>query len=133
MDGGDITEKEFLPVKQVRFGDTGSHLDEKEGRYMLGPLLCEGDGKFDDHYMKMCCVSQQVGVIIFSELLWPLVLRLTLANNAYSFVARIYCLLAFARNFTCVNFTRIKSFIQVMIYLYAKFHRKQFSSFCVNV
>lgn len=45
MDGGDITEKEYLPVKQLRFGDTGSHLDEKEGRYTLAPLLCEGDGE----------------------------------------------------------------------------------------
>ncbi|GBP09577.1 Neurexin-4 [Eumeta japonica] len=45
-DGGEIMEKEFLPVKQVRFGDTGSHLDEKEGRYTLGPLLCEGDDLF---------------------------------------------------------------------------------------
>lgn len=44
VDGGDIIEKELLPVKQVRFGDTGSHLDEKEGKYTLGPLLCEGDG-----------------------------------------------------------------------------------------
>ncbi|KAL4707615.1 hypothetical protein ACJJTC_014720 [Scirpophaga incertulas] len=47
-DGGDITEKEYLPVKQLRFGDTGSHLDEKEGRYTLGPLLCEGDDLFND-------------------------------------------------------------------------------------
>ncbi|XP_060801715.1 neurexin-4 [Amyelois transitella] len=47
-DGGDITEKEFLPVKQLRFGDTGSHLDEKEGRYSLGPLLCEGDDLFSN-------------------------------------------------------------------------------------
>lgn len=31
-------------MKQLRFGDTGSHLDEKIGRYSLGPLLCEGDG-----------------------------------------------------------------------------------------
>ncbi|XP_072939887.1 neurexin-4 [Epargyreus clarus] len=45
-DGGEITEKEFLPVKQLRFGDTGSHLDEKEGQYSLGPLLCEGDDLF---------------------------------------------------------------------------------------
>jgi hypothetical protein len=45
-DGGDITDKEFLPVKQVRFGDTGSHLDEKKGSYTLGPLLCEGDGQY---------------------------------------------------------------------------------------
>nr|CAD7587711.1 unnamed protein product [Timema genevievae] len=45
-DGGDITQKEFLPVKQLRFGDTGSALDEKEGRYTLGPLMCEGDGGY---------------------------------------------------------------------------------------
>ncbi|XP_076761848.1 neurexin-4 isoform X1 [Xylocopa sonorina] len=43
-DSGDITEKEHLPVKQLRFGDTGTPLDDKEGRYMLGPLICEGDG-----------------------------------------------------------------------------------------
>ncbi|XP_033223686.1 neurexin-4 isoform X3 [Belonocnema kinseyi] len=45
-DGGDITEKEHLPVKQLRFGDTGTALDEKEGRYTLGPLICEGDDLF---------------------------------------------------------------------------------------
>jgi len=43
-DGGDLTHKEHLPVKQLRFGDTGSPLDDKEGRYTLGPLMCEGDG-----------------------------------------------------------------------------------------
>ncbi|KAL2720327.1 neurexin-4 isoform X2 [Vespula squamosa] len=43
-DSGDITEKEYLPVKQLRFGDTGTPLDEKEGKYTLGPLICEGDG-----------------------------------------------------------------------------------------
>ncbi|CAB3222790.1 unnamed protein product [Arctia plantaginis] len=48
VDGGELTEKEFLPVKQLRFGDTGSHLDEKEGRYTLGPLLCEGDDLFSN-------------------------------------------------------------------------------------
>nr|CAD7572109.1 unnamed protein product [Timema californicum] len=47
-DGGDITQKEFLPVKQLRFGDTGSALDEKEGRYTLGPLMCEGDDLFNN-------------------------------------------------------------------------------------
>ncbi|XP_046386690.1 neurexin-4 isoform X1 [Ischnura elegans] len=45
-DGGDITQKEFLPVRQLRFGDTGNPLDEKEGKYTLGPLICEGDGLF---------------------------------------------------------------------------------------
>ncbi|GLH10251.1 Neurexin-4, partial [Gryllus bimaculatus] len=47
-DGGDIKEKEFLPVKQIRFGDTGNPLDEKEGRYILGPLMCEGDDLFNN-------------------------------------------------------------------------------------
>ncbi|XP_020287513.1 neurexin-4 isoform X1 [Pseudomyrmex gracilis] len=45
-DGGYIKEKEYLPVKQLRFGDTGTPLDEKEGRYELGPLICEGDDLF---------------------------------------------------------------------------------------
>ncbi|XP_011876421.1 PREDICTED: neurexin-4 isoform X2 [Vollenhovia emeryi] len=46
QDGGDITEKEYLPVRQLRFGDTGTPLDEKEGRYTLGPLICEGENLF---------------------------------------------------------------------------------------
>lgn len=53
-DSGDITEKEYLPVKQLRFGDTGTPVDDKEGRYTLGPLICEGDGRFimfSIHYM----------------------------------------------------------------------------------
>ncbi|XP_015181762.1 PREDICTED: neurexin-4 isoform X4 [Polistes dominula] len=45
-DSGDITEKEYLPVKQLRFGDTGTALDEKEGKYTLGSLICEGDDLF---------------------------------------------------------------------------------------
>nr|CAI5863793.1 unnamed protein product [Callosobruchus analis] len=48
VDGGDIIEKEDLPVKQLRFGDTGSALDDKEGRYTLGPLFCEGDDLFNN-------------------------------------------------------------------------------------
>ncbi|KRT79151.1 EGF domain-containing protein [Oryctes borbonicus] len=45
-DSGEISEKENLPVKQLRFGDTGNALDDKEGRYILGPLICEGDDLF---------------------------------------------------------------------------------------
>ncbi|XP_022919939.1 neurexin-4 isoform X2 [Onthophagus taurus] len=48
QDVGDLTEKEHLPVRQLRFGDTGNALDEKEGRYTLGPLICEGDDTFDN-------------------------------------------------------------------------------------
>ncbi|KAG5881355.1 hypothetical protein JTB14_037097 [Gonioctena quinquepunctata] len=48
VDAGDIIQKDDLPVKQLRFGDTGSALDEKESRYTLGPLICEGDDLFDN-------------------------------------------------------------------------------------
>ncbi|XP_060526188.1 neurexin-4 isoform X1 [Cylas formicarius] len=48
VDAGDLTEKNDLPVKQLRFGDTGNALDEREGRYTLGPLICEGDDLFDN-------------------------------------------------------------------------------------
>ncbi|CAG9837466.1 unnamed protein product [Diabrotica balteata] len=48
VDAGDLTDKETLPVKQLRFGDTGSALDQKEGRYTLGPLICEGDDLFNN-------------------------------------------------------------------------------------
>lgn len=37
-----------MPVKAVRFGDTGTPLDEKQGRYTLGPLMCEGDDLFNN-------------------------------------------------------------------------------------
>lgn len=47
-DAGEIREKEYLPVKAVRFGDTGTPLDEKQGRYTLGALMCEGDDLFNN-------------------------------------------------------------------------------------
>ncbi|CAB4061393.1 Neurexin-4 [Lepeophtheirus salmonis] len=48
QDAGDITQKEYLPVRALHFGDTGTPLDRKEGRYSLGPLECEGDELFDN-------------------------------------------------------------------------------------
>ena len=48
FDGGEIAEKEYLPVKALHFGDTGTPLDKKEGRYTLGPLECDGDTLFDN-------------------------------------------------------------------------------------
>lgn len=50
-DGGDIREIEYLPVKAVSFGDTGSPIDEKFARYTLGALMCEGDGKKMIYYL----------------------------------------------------------------------------------
>ena len=43
QDGGDITSKEHLPVRALHFGDTGTPLDTKEGRFSLGQLKCSGD------------------------------------------------------------------------------------------
>lgn len=43
-DGGDLKGKEYLPVKRLHFGDTGTPLDDKKGKYTLGALMCEGDG-----------------------------------------------------------------------------------------
>lgn len=49
VDEGDLLEKDFLPVRQLRFGDTGvPGSDQKYGRYQLGPLICEGDSMFDN-------------------------------------------------------------------------------------
>jgi contactin associated protein-like 2 len=42
-DSGNLVDKDHLPVKQLRFGDTGTALDEKQGKYTLGSLICEGD------------------------------------------------------------------------------------------
>lgn len=39
-DGGELTDRDYLPVRQLRFGDTGSASsteDRKRGRYTLGP------------------------------------------------------------------------------------------------
>lgn len=51
MDGGELTDRDYLPVRQLRFGDTGSASlleDRKRGRYTLGPLDCQGDALFED-------------------------------------------------------------------------------------
>ena len=40
QDGGEVVKKDQLPVKAVHFGDTGTPLDDKEGRFSLGPLQC---------------------------------------------------------------------------------------------
>uniref|UniRef100_A0A6B2EGY6 Putative neurexin iv n=1 Tax=Phlebotomus kandelakii TaxID=1109342 RepID=A0A6B2EGY6_9DIPT len=47
-DSGELREKDHLPVKAVQFGDTGTPLDDKFGRYTLGPLMCEGDDLFNN-------------------------------------------------------------------------------------
>lgn len=47
-DGGEIKDKEYLPVRGLRFGDTGTALDEKQAKYTLGPLVCEGDDLFNN-------------------------------------------------------------------------------------
>ena len=69
VDEGDITQLEYLPVRQVHVGDTGfssgafssfgspvatgsnigpSSPGERFGIFTLGPLICDGDKMFDD-------------------------------------------------------------------------------------
>ena len=37
---GLIMDTDLLPVSELHFGDTGTPLDNKEGRFTLGPLRC---------------------------------------------------------------------------------------------
>ncbi|XP_027198540.2 neurexin-4 isoform X2 [Dermatophagoides pteronyssinus] len=50
MDEGEITQLEYLPVRQIRVGDTGlsSQLNDRYGRFTLGSLICDGDRLFHD-------------------------------------------------------------------------------------
>ncbi|XP_077993034.1 contactin-associated protein-like 2 isoform X2 [Glandiceps talaboti] len=45
-DEGDLIDKEYLPVKQLRFGDTEGAT--AEGKHTLGKLICEGDTTLDN-------------------------------------------------------------------------------------
>lgn len=47
-DNGEIVDKQYLPVRALHFGDTGTPLDRKEGSYTLGPLECHGDSLFEN-------------------------------------------------------------------------------------
>jgi hypothetical protein len=42
---GYLVHKEYLPVLELHFGDTGTIADEKVGIHKLGKLECTGDGK----------------------------------------------------------------------------------------
>ena len=48
IDEGELTEKEFLPIRSIRIGDTSTGTPEKRARYTIGPLICEGDMMFDN-------------------------------------------------------------------------------------
>jgi hypothetical protein len=43
---GYLVHKEYLPVLELHFGDTGTIADEKVGIHKLGKLECTGDGKY---------------------------------------------------------------------------------------
>lgn len=38
--------KEYLPVMELRFGDTGTLTDTKVAKHKLDPLECRGDSEF---------------------------------------------------------------------------------------
>lgn len=44
-DKGYLEHKEYLPVLELHFGDTGTVTDKKIGYHLLNELLCEGDSK----------------------------------------------------------------------------------------
>lgn len=46
-DEGFITQKDFLPVRELHIGDTGP-AQTKQARVNLGPLICEGDTLFNE-------------------------------------------------------------------------------------
>ncbi|KAJ6223266.1 hypothetical protein RDWZM_001811 [Blomia tropicalis] len=50
VDEGDITQREYLPVRQIRIGDTGlsTMTMDRYGKFTLGALTCDGDRIFDD-------------------------------------------------------------------------------------
>ena len=44
-DSGLLTDKSHLPVKQLRFGDTGNDYGDEKGYHTLGKLKCYGTGE----------------------------------------------------------------------------------------
>lgn len=48
-DEGLLTQKEYLPVRELHIGDTGtSTAANKQAKVNLGPLVCEGDALFNE-------------------------------------------------------------------------------------
>lgn len=47
FDGGNIVHKDYLPIMELYFGDTGTVNDNKIGKYKVGELECEGDSMLD--------------------------------------------------------------------------------------
>lgn len=45
-DSGYLEHKDYLPVLELHFGDTGTVTDNKFGKHQLGKLMCEGDSKW---------------------------------------------------------------------------------------
>ena len=68
-DSGLLTEKTHLPVKQLRFGDTGYH--NEEGYHTLGKFKCYGIAWFWRRLVAMRCPSalnKLFGLIILKTL-----------------------------------------------------------------
>ncbi|XP_029633411.1 neurexin-4 [Octopus sinensis] len=47
-DSGYLEHKDYLPVLEMHFGDTGTVTDNKFGKHKLGKLMCKGDNLFDN-------------------------------------------------------------------------------------
>ncbi|XP_060068811.1 neurexin-4-like [Ylistrum balloti] len=47
-DSGQLVHKEYLPVMELHFGDTGTTTDSRLGFHKVGPLICQGDNLLDN-------------------------------------------------------------------------------------
>ena len=48
-DEGELSEKDYLPVSEIRVGDTGQTVNSNRmAKYTVGPLICEGDSQLNN-------------------------------------------------------------------------------------
>ena len=47
---GYLVHKEYLPVLELHFGDTGTVTDTKMAQHKLDPLQCFGDGEYPSFF-----------------------------------------------------------------------------------
>ena len=65
-DTGLLEDREYLPVSQLHFGDTGTPLDNKEARFTLGPLRCvTSPGPVLDHSLQLTSSGHRCPDIFF--------------------------------------------------------------------
>ena len=57
-DGGLLQHKDYLPVLELFFGDTGTLADNKVGQHQVKELKCTGDSEYFIFVFKIKCGSR---------------------------------------------------------------------------